>query len=115
MTIARVDVDEGVGEAMRIEVLSPKAPPSVELGGSEPRILIYHTHYTRVYADGKIYIRRSGDWRTYDESASVVAVGELLAQIFARQYGCNVIHDKTNTNRKAFHLLFALRSHHEKI
>jgi stage II sporulation protein P len=97
MTIARVDVDEGVGEAMRIEVLSPKAPPSVELGGSEPRILIYHTHYTEAYTqtEDHKYVE-SGEWRTYDESASVVAVGELLAQILRDKYGCNVIHDKTN-------------------
>ena len=97
MTIARVDVDEGVGEAMRIEVLSPKVPSSVELGGSEPRILIYHTHYTEAYTqtEDHKYVE-SGEWRTYDESASVVAVGELLAQILRDKYGCNVIHDKTN-------------------
>ncbi len=97
MTIARVDVDAGVGEAMRIQVLSPKAPPSVQLGGDEPRILIYHTHYTEAYTQTPEHqYVETGSWRTLDEDASVVAVGELLAQILRDKYGCNVIHDKTN-------------------
>lgn len=97
VSIARVDVDEGVGEAMRIEVLSPEVPPSVELGGPEPRILIYHTHNTEAYTQTETYTyAESGDWRTYDERCSVIAVGELLAKILREQYGCNVIHDKTD-------------------
>lgn len=97
ISIARVDVDEGVGEAMRIEVLSPEVLPSVELGGPEPRILIYHTHNTEAYTQTDTYTyKESGDWRTYDEGCSVIAVGELLAKILREQYGCNVIHDKTD-------------------
>ena len=91
ISISRVDIMPEVGEEMRIEVLSPKAPPSVELGGPEPRILIYHTHTTEAYAGTE-----DSDWRTPDQEKNIVAVGELLAKILREQYGCNVLHDKTN-------------------
>ncbi|HWR24111.1 MAG TPA: stage II sporulation protein P [Feifaniaceae bacterium] len=91
ISISRVDIMPEVGDEMRIEVLSPKAQPSVELGGPEPRILIYHTHATEAYAEAE-----DNDWRTQDQSENIIAVGELLAKILREQYGCNVIHDKTN-------------------
>ena len=91
ISISRVDIMPDVGEQMRIEVLSPKAQPSVELGGPEPRILIYHTHTTEAYKEAE-----ENDWRTSDESMNVVALGETLAKILREEYGCNVIHDKTN-------------------
>lgn len=97
ISISRVDIMPEVGEEMRIEVLSPKSQPSVELGGPEPRILIYHTHTTEAYTqtpDSRY--EESGEWRTHDQEKNIVAVGELLAKILREQYGCNVIHDKTN-------------------
>ncbi|MDL2258089.1 stage II sporulation protein P [Eubacteriales bacterium OttesenSCG-928-K08] len=95
--ISLVDVDEGVGEQMRIEVLSPKTPQAVALGGNEPRILIYHTHTTEAYTQtsSSKYVE-SGEWRTYEQDKSIVAVGALLAKILREQYGCNVIHDTTD-------------------
>ncbi len=97
ISISRVDIMPDVGEEMRIEVLSPKAQPSVELGGPEPRILIYHTHSTEAYTQTpeSKYVE-SGEWRTLNEEKNIVAVGELLAKILREQYGCNVLHDKTN-------------------
>ncbi len=91
ISISRVEIMPDVGEEMRIEVLSPKAQPSVELGGPEPRILIYHTHTTEAYAGTE-----DSDWRTPDQEKNIVAVGELLTKILREEYGCNVIHDKTN-------------------
>lgn len=97
ISISRVDIMPDVGEEMRIEVLSPKAQPSVELGGPEPRILIYHTHTTEAYTQTpSSKYEESGQWRTHDQSKNIVAVGELLAKILREEYGCNVIHDKTD-------------------
>ena len=91
ISISRVEIMPDVGEEMRIEVLSPKAQPSIELGGPEPRILIYHTHTTEAYAGTE-----DSDWRTHDQSKNIVAVGELLTKILREEYGCNVIYDKTD-------------------
>ncbi|MDL2218313.1 stage II sporulation protein P [Christensenellaceae bacterium OttesenSCG-928-M15] len=97
ITIARVDIDAGVSEEMRIEVLSPKKPVISELSGEEPRILIYHTHTTEAYTmtSGYQYAQTSA-WRTDDHSKSIVAVGELLTKTLREEYGCNVIHDTTD-------------------
>ncbi len=93
----RVEVDEGVGEKVRIEVLTPKTPQTVKLGGKEPRILIYHTHNTEAYKmSGTYKYEESKSYRTYDQNASVIAVGELLAKILSEKYGCNVLHDKSD-------------------
>lgn len=92
-----VDVDEGVGEQIRIEVLTPATPPAMELSGAEPKVLIYHTHATEAYtiADGDVY-EASGQWRTKDNEKNIVAVGALLAKTLQEEYGFNVLHDKTN-------------------
>lgn len=97
MDISRVDIDEGVGEKMRIEVLSPKQPKATQLGGDTPKILIYHTHTTEAYTKTANYTyEESGQWRTHDQEKNIVKVGELLAETLANEYGCNVIHDKTD-------------------
>ncbi|MDR1619076.1 MAG: stage II sporulation protein P [Clostridiales bacterium] len=96
LTILRVDVEEGVGGDMRIEVLSPKTPLAVNLGGSEPRVLIYHTHATEAYTQNDTYrYKESGGWRTKDNTKNIVAVGALLAEELRAQ-GCNVLHDTTD-------------------
>ncbi len=97
LTILRVDVDEGVSEDMRIEVLTPRAPATTNLGGPEPRILIYHTHATEAYeqTDGYRY-EPSGDWRTHEQDKNIVAVGEQLAKLLREEYGFNVLHDTTD-------------------
>jgi len=93
----RVEVDEGVSKKVRIEVLTPKQPQTLKLGGNEPRILIYHTHNTEAYKmSGTYKYEESKSYRTYDQSASVIAVGELLAKILSEKYGCNVLHDKSD-------------------
>lgn len=97
ISILRVDVDEGVSEQMRIEVLTPRAPETISLGGDLPRILIYHTHTTEAYTQNDTYkYEESGSWRTHENEKNIVAVGELLTKILREQYGCNVIHDITN-------------------
>ena len=97
ITIARVDVDAGVSEEMRIEVLSPKQPVATQLGGDLPRILIYHTHATEAYTQTEnSQYKETSQWRTNDEEKNIVAVGAKLAKILSEEYGCNVIHDTTN-------------------
>lgn len=97
ISILRVDIDEGVGEEVRIEVLSPRAPAAANLGGPEPRVLIYHTHTTEAYTQNDAYqYEESGSWRTRDNEKNIVAVGALLAKVLREEYGCNVIHDSTD-------------------
>ena len=49
-----------------------------------PQILIYHTHSQERYKDSI----------PGDESTSIVAVGEYLAQLLSEQYGIEVLHHK---------------------
>ncbi|MBD5550774.1 MAG: stage II sporulation protein P [Lachnospiraceae bacterium] len=51
-------------------------------GGDGPQILIYHTHAHEGYADST----------EGDESATVVGVGEKLAEILRNEYGYQVLH-----------------------
>ncbi len=69
---------------------------SVPLAGSEPRILIYHTHATEAYfkTDDCTY-EDSSKWRTLDNEKNMIAVGERLAESL-RGYGIAVLHDTTN-------------------
>lgn len=65
----------------------PDLPAGLELDTKAPVILLMHTHGSEGYAG-------SSDGRTQDQSQSVIAVGDRLAQTLeARGYG--VIHDKT--------------------
>ena len=70
---------------------------SLDLRGSEPRILIFHTHTTEAYTATKSssYVQTSS-YRTADPSKSVLAVGEALAERLRIQYGFSVIHDTTD-------------------
>lgn len=68
---------------------------TIELGSSQPQVLIMHTHTTESYEP----IKR--DWydasvssRTRDSSKNVVAVGETLARELAAR-GISVLHDGT--------------------
>ena len=69
----------------------------ISLRGTEPKILIYHTHTQEAYFPTEQYpYRESSKWRTSDSTRSVVAVGERLKEILEKQYGFCVIHDTTN-------------------
>ncbi|MEL7608181.1 MAG: stage II sporulation protein P [Bacillota bacterium] len=98
ITIDRADVDPGVGQGIRIELAgSPESVSNIDLTGSEPRILIYHTHTTEAYNPTSAYpYTASGAWRTTQNDRNIVAVGERLAQILHEKYGFSVIHDITN-------------------
>ncbi len=67
------------------------------LRSDEPTILIYHTHTTEAYmqTETETYVE-SSKWRTNDKERNVVAVGEVLKEIFEKEYGFHVIHDTTD-------------------
>lgn len=69
------------------------APPVTLSGGSEPQILILHTHTTEAYTmDGTDIYVPTGEARTVDAYYNVVRIGEEMAKIL-RQAGFGVIHD----------------------
>ena len=94
----RVDIDAGVSDEVRIEVINaPQTPPAIDLSGNDPKILIYHTHTTEAYTQTDNYrYEESGEWRTYENDKNIVAVGELLATLLREQYGFQVLHDTSD-------------------
>lgn len=81
--------------------LSKKLPYSIQKG-SEPQILIYHTHTTESYMDNENEYYTDGDEpRTTDEDKNVVAVGERIRQQLEKA-GFSVIHDKTVHDHPGF-------------
>lgn len=70
-----------------------EAPVELDFSGDEPRILILHTHTTESYtqAPGWEY-SPSGEYRTLEEGANMLRVGEQMAQQL-RQAGLSVLHD----------------------
>ncbi len=97
--IDRADIEAGVGEDVRIELLEVEDAPAapVDLSGSEPRILIYHTHTTEAYFPTKEHdYEPAGEWRTEDSTMNIVTVGERLTELLTGRYGISVIHDATN-------------------
>ncbi len=99
--INRADIDAGVSESVRVELLrveeegTPGAP--VDLSGSAPRILIYHTHTTEAYfpTSEHTYAETSA-WRTKDNTCNIVTVGERLTELLRERYGISVLHDVTD-------------------
>lgn len=67
-------------------------PVTIDCSGSQPTVLIYHTHATEAYtpsgADG---YTPSGDYRTTDTTRNVVRVGTELKQVLEAR-GISVIH-----------------------
>lgn len=70
-------------------------PLQWDLTGSEPTILILHTHATESYTQsaGEDY-RESASFRTLDEGYNMISVGDHLAQLL-EEGGITVIHDRT--------------------
>ncbi len=75
------------------EMLS--SPLTFDMKGSEPKILIVHTHGTEGYSpEGEASYDTSKSDRTLDKEKNVVRVGEAMKQIFEEK-GISVIHDTT--------------------
>lgn len=75
----------------RVEVVRATEEPAL-LGKS---VLIYHTHTWEAFdqVEGNRY-QETEKWRTKDNSANMVAVGDALAAALMAQ-GCTVVHDDT--------------------
>ncbi len=58
---------------------------TIKAKADKPQILIYHTHSQEAFADSKEGV----------EADTVVGVGSVLTDILEKDYGYNVIHDKT--------------------
>lgn len=73
--------------------------------GDAPAILIMHTHGSESYAES---VENPGTvFRTQDESKSVIAVGEVLAEGL-RQAGFSVIHDRTICDEPDFNHAYSV-------
>lgn len=70
-------------------------PLSWDLTGSEPTVLILHTHTTESYtkAAGQTY-EESSAFRTLDEAYNMLAIGDRVAQMLETG-GISVLHDRT--------------------
>jgi stage II sporulation protein P len=81
---------------MEMIKLNNEMPGTFAISSKEPQILIYHTHTDEAYRqiDGEEYAQ-SGDWRTKDQTKSVVAVGEDLKKAL-EDYGFSVLNDTTD-------------------
>lgn len=70
----------------------PALPEGMELDTGDPVVLIVHTHGSESYAQA--VGQTGGTFRTQDETQSVIAVGETMAQTLEKR-GYGVVHDKT--------------------
>lgn len=69
-------------------------PLNWDLRGSEPTVLIVHTHATESYTPAGETYPESSSYRTLDEGYNMVSIGERVAQVLEAG-GIRVIHDKT--------------------
>ena len=69
-------------------------PLNWDLQGTEPTVLILHTHTTESYtkSKGEKY-QESSDFRTLDEDYNIVSIGDRVAEYLTKQ-GISVIHDR---------------------
>ncbi|NLZ82374.1 MAG: hypothetical protein GX915_01765 [Clostridiales bacterium] len=58
---------------------------TIKQGNDKPQILIYHTHSQEAFIDSRPNVTED----------TIVGVGSILADILRKEYGYNVIHDKT--------------------
>jgi stage II sporulation protein P len=75
----------------------------IEQKPKSPQILIYHTHSCEAYTPSKTFNFTPTDTdRTEDTRFNVIKVGDELTRILSKQYGYNVIHDKTIHDAKSY-------------
>lgn len=92
-----VDIDKGVSDRVKIELLNVGESGNIDLFGDQPKILIYHTHTTEAYTPTRGYeYKETSKWRTDDNTKNIVAVGKKLASLLHEKYGIQVIHDTTD-------------------
>ena len=68
-------------------------PLTWDLRGSEPKVLILHTHATESYTKQNEDYTESSAFRTLDENYNMLSVGEKVAEILS-SYGISAIQDR---------------------
>lgn len=68
-------------------------PLSWDLTGSEPKVLILHTHATESYTKTDENYKESSAFRTLDTDYNMVSIGTRVAELL-QQAGITVIHDR---------------------
>lgn len=103
--LSYVSVTYGCSYRPDLEVLLTK-PLSWELRGTEPTVLILHSHATECYtpAAGET-VDFSGDYRTLDPEKNMVSIGTEVARIL-REGGVGVIHDTTLHDDPSFNAAY---------
>ena len=93
LIIRLADVDKDVSPEVVIRLINVEKSRGVDLAGSKPRILIYHTHDSEAYRQtpDSTYTP-TGNCRTDDEEKNVYAVGEELKRILEEDYGIISVH-----------------------
>ena len=68
-------------------------PLTWDLYGTEPTVLIVHTHTTESYTkSGEVY-EETSSWRTLDENYNMLSIGDRVAQVL-EDAGISVLHDR---------------------
>lgn len=91
---ASVELYDLVGYQPDVEQLL-LSPLDWDLTGSEPTVLILHTHATESYTKqpGEIY-EEDSDYRTFNASYNMLSIGEELTRVLEAG-GISVLHDRT--------------------
>ena len=88
----KVSVYDGLNLRPDLESLLA-SPLNWDLRGSEPTVLILHTHATDSYTKtGEPYVESSA-FRTLDENYNMLSIGDRVAEVLS-QKGISVIHDR---------------------
>lgn len=68
-------------------------PLSWQLAGTEPRVLILHTHTTESYEPGTAGYAQTAPYRTLDEAYNMLCIGDALAEALEAA-GIPTVHDR---------------------
>ena len=68
-------------------------PLQWDLYGSEPKVLILHTHSTESYTQQDEDYVETSDWRTLDEDHNMLSIGRRVAEVLA-EYGITALQDR---------------------
>lgn len=89
----KVHISNSTDHALELQKLTESF--DARLTEEEPQILIIHTHGSEAYTPAPgVEITYSGNHRTTDNRYNVVAVGDVMAQVFG-EAGISVLHDRT--------------------
>ena len=87
-----VDMYDSCGKAPDVGPLLEK-PLSWDLTGTEPTVLILHTHTTESYTKNGEDYEETSAYRTLDERYNMLSVGDTVGQILA-DHGITAVHDR---------------------